>query len=83
MTKKGLLLELENFLRSADFRLIYDDIEGEGGLCELRGKSYIIINRRLPDEFKITIIASELGKLNSLAVPERIREIIEKWGNER
>lgn len=83
MTKKEILIELENFLQSAEIRLIYDDIEGEGGLCELKGKPYIIINRRLPVENKIKIIAQELAGLNSLNFPERIKEIIEKFGNER
>ncbi len=77
-------MELEGYLRGLNFRVIYDDIEGEGGFCELKGKPYIILNRRLPNEFKIKIIASALRAcVKPTFLPERIREIIDKWGNER
>ncbi len=83
MNKKEALATLENFLKEADFKIIFDELEGEGGLCQLKGKYYIVINRRLPLEGKIRIIAQELKRLNHLPIPEEVKEIIEEWGNER
>lgn len=81
MSKKDVLQKLEGYLKSSPLKinLIFDEIEGEGDLCSLKGKYYIIINRRLFLDAKIRIIARALKRLNSLELPGEIKEIVEKW----
>ncbi|MEO0117426.1 MAG: hypothetical protein ABIK99_04995 [candidate division WOR-3 bacterium] len=81
MTKREVLEKLEEFLKSnrPEISLIFDEIEGEGGLCSLKGKYYIIVNRRLSLDAKIKIITAALKQLNSFELPPEIKEVIKKW----
>jgi hypothetical protein len=64
MTKKEILQKLEGFLQSLPYEinLIFDEVEGEGGLCLLKGKYYIIVNRRLSVDAKIRVIANAIKR---------------------
>jgi hypothetical protein len=66
--KKGLEA-LEQQCRDAGVKLIYDDLRGEGGLCRLRDRFFLILNRRAAPETRVRLIAEGLAKLATMSVP--------------
>ncbi|MEW6686239.1 MAG: hypothetical protein AB1393_08540 [Candidatus Edwardsbacteria bacterium] len=73
---------LENLVELAEklrLKVIFDNFEGKGGFCKVRGKEKIILNDSLPKREKIKILAQELSKysLENIYLLPKIREIIE------
>lgn len=65
MNKNERLKKLENTLEENAVRVIYDKLKSEGGLCKVRNKYYLIINRNLSIEQKITIMSESLLEVSS------------------
>lgn len=57
MNRTEQLQKLEEILKKKSVRLIYDIIKGEGGLCRVRNQYYLIVNRNLTLEQKISILS--------------------------
>jgi hypothetical protein len=60
MNKSERLKQLEEMLQQNSVRIIYDILKGEGGLCKVRDKYYVIVNRNISVEQKITLLAHGL-----------------------
>jgi len=60
---KESLQRLEQDCREKGVRLIYDELQSEGGLCRLRDRYYIIINRHAAIETRVRIINDALSKV--------------------
>lgn len=60
---KQILAELEARCVEAGIKLIYDDLRGEGGLCRVRDRFWVIVNRRVSVVTKIRILNEVLKKV--------------------
>lgn len=67
MNKNEKLKKLEDTLQENSVRVIYDVLKSEGGLCKVKDKYYIIINRNIGVEQKITILSQ--GLMNITGTP--------------
>ncbi|MFQ5905990.1 MAG: hypothetical protein ACE5JA_05400 [bacterium] len=78
MTQNEVLDELEDVAGRAGIEVRYDRLETKGGECLVQGKTFVIINDALPEEEKISILASALGKVNleGVFLKPQIRELI-------
>jgi len=84
-----LCAELESVARQLSVEVSYEDlrwegITGRGGLCRVRGKPLIIINKALPKRERARILARELSRLDlsRLFIPPAVRQWIEKAAQE-
>jgi hypothetical protein len=64
---KAVLAALEQSCQERGIKLIYDDLQSEGGLCRLRDNYYIIINRRASTETRVRILRDSLGRMGEVA----------------
>jgi len=78
MTQNEILSELEDVATRAGIEVRYDRLEGRGGECLVEGKVFVIINDALPEEDKISMLASALKKvdLEGIFLKPQIRELI-------
>ena len=75
-----ILADLEKLLADASIEVRYEKGEFVGGLYRYYDKQQIVINKALPAEQKIRIIAKELQEnvdLNSIYLVPALREVIE------
>ncbi|MEM7828693.1 MAG: hypothetical protein QW561_05065 [Candidatus Aenigmatarchaeota archaeon] len=71
MGYKQILRELEEVAKNNSIEVRYDEFKGEvstshGGMCFLRGRGLIIINRNLDIREKIDILKEELSNMGLL-----------------
>jgi len=69
MEEKRLLQELEEIAEKLSIAVQYDDLLGmdfnvQGGLCKLRGKNVIILDRRTPPRKRIDLLARALRQFD-------------------
>jgi hypothetical protein len=83
MEEKRLLQELEEIAEKLSIAVQYDDLLGmdfnvKGGLCKLRGKNVIILDRRTPPRERIDLLARALSQfdLSSISMKPYVRLII-------
>jgi hypothetical protein len=83
MEEKRLLQELEEIAEKLSIAVQYDDLLGmdfnvKGGLCKLRGKNVIILDRRTPPRERIDLLARALRQfdLSSISMKPYVRLII-------
>lgn len=57
------LERLEALCVERGVKLVYDDLQGEGGLCRLRERWYLIVNRRLSIESRVRLIHRALERV--------------------
>ena len=84
--REALLLGelIETFERlgiSVEFaNLSFDDIQGKGGLCRVRDREKIILDRRLTVEDMNELLASELAKMDveDIYLSPVVREAVER-----
>ena len=76
---KITIAELEQAARSLDVKVTYEDLKtSKGGSCRVMETRRIIINKHLPVNEKINLLARELGRfdLTGLDLPDRVRKKI-------
>ncbi|KAA3612122.1 MAG: hypothetical protein DWQ05_19160 [Calditrichaeota bacterium] len=81
MNEDEILKNLQELAENLGFILRYEKGDFTSGGCRVGEEKMIIINNSLLDSQKITIIASELAKLdlrNQFVLPE-IRDIVENY----
>ena len=83
MKATAVLAALEQSCQERGIKLIYDDLQSEGGLCRLRENYYIIINRRASTETRVRILRDSLGRMGEVAKvlapkPAPAQEAVEK-----
>jgi hypothetical protein len=83
MEENRLLQELEEIAEKLSISVQYDDLTGmdfrvKGGLCRLRGKNVIIMDRRMPPRERIDLLAGALCQfdLSSISMKPYVRLII-------
>ncbi len=83
MEEKRLLQELEEIAEKLSIAVQYDDLLGmdfnvKGGLCKLRGKNVIILDRRTPPRERIDLLARALSQfdLSSISMKPYVRLVI-------
>ena len=83
--KKILLERLEEVAQKLQITVSYESgVEGSGGLCRLKGETYIIVNKNLQLSDKIDLVAECLltYELDDLYIIPEIRELLE-WYKEK
>ncbi len=63
MKAKQVLKRLEQTCQERGVKLVYDELQSEGGLCRMRDKYYIIVNRRASTETRVRILQSALARV--------------------
>ena len=78
MTDEAILGELESIADKLQIEIRYEPLDGRGGLCKVRGETFVIVNESLPVEEKVKVIASELSNFNTTGIfmLPKVREII-------
>ena len=89
MKTKNALEELEALAQKLEVTVGYESFTGEGmgpgGLCKLRGKWRVIIDRRNSDNERVVVLARALGRfdLEDHFISPALRELIEKYKTEQ
>lgn len=80
-SKKDILKELENTAVSAGIKVRYEKTDARGGMCKFQGSQLIIIDRKAGDDYKISVIAENIKKLDlsNIYISPRIREILDNY----
>lgn len=60
---KKRLRELEDIAEKLGVRVIFDNLETEGGYCRCHKDKYIIVNKKLNTEYQINVLAKAMKKL--------------------
>ncbi len=60
INRNDRLKTLEETLKSKSVRIIYDNLKSDGGLCKAKNQYYLIINKNISLEQKITILSRAL-----------------------
>jgi len=78
MTDEAILAELEAVAYKLRIEVIYESLETRGGLCKVKGKKLILINKNLLTEEKVRLLSSELSKFDTehLFMLPKIREVL-------
>jgi hypothetical protein len=66
MNKYEKIKELEQTLQNNAVRIIYDTLKSDGGLCKVKDKYYIIINKNISVEQKIDILSQGLINISRI-----------------
>ena len=78
MNDEIILQELENICCKLGLTLRYEEGDFIGGLCRIDDEKLIIINKKLPIDKKIKLIAQEISTLNfeDIFILPAVKEII-------
>jgi len=78
MNNEIILQELENICCKLGLNLRYEVGDFIGGLCRIDEEQLIIINKKLPIDKKIKLIAKEISTLNfeDIFILPAVKEII-------
>lgn len=68
MNKNERIKELEDSLENNSVRIIYDNLKSDGGLCKVKNKYYIIINKNISVEQKIHILSQGLMDITGIPI---------------
>lgn len=68
MNKNEKIKQLEETAQKNSVRIIYDILKSDGGLCKVKDKYYIIINRNISIEQKIFIISQSLMDISGTTI---------------
>lgn len=60
---KDLLSHLEQACRDRGIRLLYDDLQTEGGHCRAHDTWFVIINRRASAETRVKLLSEALERI--------------------
>lgn len=66
MIKNEELEKLEQALKEKSIKIIYDTLYSEGGLCRVKDRYYVIINRYLTIDEKIELLTRSLLEYNEI-----------------
>ena len=85
-----LLHRLEELAQSLDIDIRYENLESEkanpaGGLCRIRGRHMIIINKNIPLNGKLSALLKALKRfdLSGIYIKPALRELFEKGVEEQ
>lgn len=81
MDPNTLLLELGKLAEKLDIELRFDQIETPGGLCTLKGKKILLVNKNLDAAEQAEVIIDELSRqdgIEEIYLLPGIRRLIEE-----
>ncbi len=64
---EGVARELEARCQELGIRVIYDELRGEGGICRVRDRLMVIINRRVSVQTRIRMLEAALQRAEQSA----------------
>jgi GGDEF domain-containing protein len=81
MREAQILESLEDIAKKVSIRIRRENFRGNGGLCRVRGESFIIINRYCTPGEQIQVLARSLAgvDLDGVYIAPRVREEIDRW----
>lgn len=79
MKKEALLTELEQVAKDLGYSIRYEKGDFSGGSCVLNQQKLILINKRVPIEAKLALLARAYAEfdLDSIFIKPVVREYIE------
>ncbi len=79
MTRDQILEELKELCDQLGYRLRIENGDFQGGACVLKDERMLLINKRLPSERKIHLLATALHEigLDSVFIKPAVRKVIE------
>lgn len=79
MKKEALLVELEQLAKDLGYAVRYEKGDFAGGSCLLHAQQLIMVNKRLPIEAKLAVLAKTFAEfeLDNLSLKPAVREFIE------
>lgn len=81
MKGKELFDEMTDLLKALGYRIRKDNGTFNGGACILRDERLIVLNKNLPMEIHLSILANVLFKhKDEIYIKPKVREFIEKEG---
>ncbi len=80
MRDKKIIEEMVVLAERFGQRIEFDEFDGRGGWCRVRGTDRVIINQRLTPREQIKILAQVLAgyPIEEQSMPPRVRQIIEE-----
>ena len=80
MDSESILMCLEELAEKLGIEVRWDELSGDGGVCELRGKRILMVDRHLDDLSKIDVMAGALCEepIEDLYVLPEIRELLDE-----
>lgn len=78
MDKEKILENLEEVAKKLSIEVRYEDLETKGGMCRLKDRQIIMVNKSLPLKEKIKTLAQNLRRLdlNKVYILPALREVI-------
>ena len=80
MDSENILMCLEELAEKLGIELRWDTLSSEGGICELRGKRILMVDRDLNDLSKIDVMAAALcdEPIEDLYILPEVRETLHR-----
>ena len=80
MDSGNILMCLEELAEKLGISLRWDVLSSEGGICELRGKRILMVDRDLDDLSKIDVMAAALcdEPIEDIYILPEVREILDR-----
>jgi len=81
MREAQILDSLEDIAKKLSIRVRRENFRGDGGLCRVRGETFIIINRYCTPGEQVEVLARSLAgvDLDGVYIAPRVREEIGRW----
>ena len=77
MKSADVLRQLEREWQEQGFKLAYDDLRSEGGVCRLRGRYFLVINRLASVETRIRLLRDALARVRDAAREAQAGPVVE------
>ncbi len=80
MDSTTLLQEFEDLAERMSISVRYGKLEGDGGLCQYRGRYHIVINKRLDTDRRINLLGRAFAAfpLDNMFLIPAVREAIDR-----
>ena len=80
MDSESILMCLEELANKLEIEVRWDALGSDGGICTLRGKRILMVDRSLNDLSKIDVMAEALCEegIDDIYIRPEVREILEK-----
>jgi len=80
MDSEGILMCLEELANKLGIEVRWDTLDSEGGICTLRGKRILMVDRNANDLTKIDIMAGALCEeaIDEIYIRPEVRDILDR-----
>ena len=79
MRDKQVIEEMTLLAEKLGQKIEFDEFDGRGGWCRVKGTDRVIINKRLPPKEQIRILSQILSTydIEAQSMPPKVRELVE------